>query len=464
MIARRFRIAFLLSSVLLLLSLFSCFSGSKSDEDKTHTDLDEIIERGEIVVLTINSSTSYFSYREEPMGFQYELAKQFAESLGVELKMKVVNSEMELVRELLEGNGDLIAYNLAVTNKRKDSLIYCGEENISHQVLVQRKGKNAVKDVTQLVGKDIYVMPGKYRQRMMNLDEELGGGLNIHVVNPDSASNEDLITWVSEGKIDYTVANNELARINRTYNPNLDISLEISFDQRSAWAVRKTSPKLAEATDKWHRENVNSAEFIASARRYFELNKHTPHGSILSLKDGRISHFDSLFKEYALKINWDWRLLAALVYTESNFNPHAVSWAGARGLMQLMPSTARAFGVPRGMEADPEESIKAGVKYLAELQKVFTKVTDREDNIMFVLAAYNSGIGHILDAMALAEKYGKDKYKWEGNVATYLLLKSNEEYYRDPVCKNGYFRGIETYNFVRDVKIRADVYMKEIKK
>ena len=101
---------------------------------------------------------------------------------------------------------------------------------------------------------------------------------------------------------------------------------------------------------------------------------------------------------------------------------------------------------------------------MAELQKVFTKVPDREDNIMFVLAAYNSGIGHILDAMALAEKYGKDKYKWEGNVATYLLLKSNEEYYRDPVCKNGYFRGIETYNFVRDVKIRADVYMKEIKK
>ena len=267
---------------------------------------------------------------------------------------------------------------------------------------------------------------------------------------------------VAEGKIDYTVTNNELAKINKTYNPNLNISMEISFDQRSAWAVRKTSPKLAEAADKWHRENINSAEYEASARRYFELNKHTPQAAILSLKDGRISHYDDLFKKYASQINWDWRLLAALVYTESNFNPGAVSWAGAKGLMQLMPVTARAYGVPAGMESDPEQSIKGGVKYIAALQKIFSKVRD-EDRVKFVLASYNSGIGHVFDAMALAEKYGKDKYLWDGNVAVYMLLKNREEYYKDPVCKNGYFRGTETYNFVRDVMTRADVYMRNIK-
>lgn len=428
-----------------------------------HDDLEQIIEDGELIVLTINSYASYFNYREVPMGFQYELAQGFAKSLGVELKVKVLNSEVELVNALLNGEGDLIAYNLAITNDRKKELIYCGKENISHQVLVQRNGKELLRDVTQLVGKEVYVMPGKYEERLDNLNNELGGGIIIKEVSQDSITNEDLIEMVAKGKIDYTVTNNELAKINKTYNPNINISLEISFDQRSAWAVRKTSPKLAEAADKWHRENINSAEFEASARRYFELNKHTPQGSILSLKDGRISYYDDLFRKYASQINWDWRLLAALVYTESNFNPSAVSWAGARGLMQLMPSTARAFGVPVGMESDPEQSIKGGVRYIADLQKIFSKIEDKKERIMFVLASYNSGIGHVFDAMALAEKYGKDKYVWNGNVAVYMLLKNREEYYKDPVCKNGYFRGTETYNFVRDVLARADMYIKNIK-
>lgn len=460
---RSISIAVLLLFFVVLATVTVIYTSKEDDVEIIHGDLDDIIEDGELIVLTINSYASYFSYRESPMGFQYELAQGFAKSLGVELKVKVVNSEVELVKALLNGEGDLIAYNLAITNERKKELIYCGKENVSHQVLVQRNGNDVLNDVTQLVGKEVYVMPGKYEMRLKNLNQELGGGIMIHEINQDSITNEDLITMVAEGKIDYTVTNNELAKINKTYNPNLDISMEISFDQRSAWAVRKTSPKLAEAADKWHRENINSAEYEASARRYFELDKHSPQGAILSLKDGRISYYDDLFKKYAPQINWDWRILAALVYTESNFNPKAVSWAGAKGLMQLMPATSRAYGVPSGMESDPEESIKAGVKYIAELQKIFFKVND-SDRIKFVLASYNSGIGHVFDAMALAEKYGKDKYLWDGNVAVYMLLKNKEEYYKDPVCKNGYFRGVETYNFIRDVMTRADVYIRNIKK
>lgn len=460
---RSISIAVLLLFFVVLATVTVIYTSKEDDVEIIHGDLDDIIEDGELIVLTINSYASYFSYRESPMGFQYELAQGFAKSLGVELKVKVVNSEVELVKALLNGEGDLIAYNLAITNERKKELIYCGKENVSHQVLVQRNGNDVLNDVTQLVGKEVYVMPGKYEMRLKNLNQELGGGIMIHEINQDSITNEDLITMVAEGKIDYTVTNNELAKINKTYNPNLDISMEISFDQRSAWAVRKTSPKLAEAADKWHRENINSAEYEASARRYFELDKHSPQGAILSLKDGRISYYDDLFKKYAPQINWDWRILAALVYTESNFNPKAVSWAGAKGLMQLMPVTSRAYGVPAGMESDPEESIKAGVKYIAELQKIFFKVND-SDRIKFVLASYNSGIGHVFDAMALAEKYGKDKYLWDGNVAVYMLLKNKEEYYKDPVCKNGYFRGVETYNFIRDVMTRADVYIRNIKK
>lgn len=444
------------------LLLFSCQSEKKTEE--VAVDLSQILEKKELVVLTVNSSVSYFNYRGEPMGFQYELAQQFAKSLGLTLKVKVVKDEEGLVDSLLSGAGDLVAYNLIMTNALKDSLIYCGEEDITRQVIVQRRGKEALKDVTELVGKKVYVNSGKYRTRLENLNRELGGGIDICEVSSDSVSSEDLITWVAEGRIDYTVATDEIAKINRTYYPVLDIKLAISFDQRSSWAVRKTSPQLAAAADKWHRENINSPEFRASARRYFELAKRPSHGSILSVKDGKISHYDALFRRYAKEIGWDWRLLASLAYTESNFNPNVVSWAGAKGLMQLMPATSRLMGVPPGKEQDPEESIKAAVKYIANMQRTFSKVTDKEEQAKFILAAYNCGIGHVTDAMALAEKYGRNRYLWEHHVAHYMLLKSNKEYYQDPVCKNGYLRGSDTYEFVREILARAELYKRKIKK
>ena len=397
------------------------------------------------------------------MGFQYELVQQFARSQGLRLAIKVVKDEQALVDSLLAGAGDLIAYNLSHTIGRKDELLYCGEEDITCQVIVQRRGEDALKNVTQLIGKEVYVNPGKYLDRLKNLNEELGGGIRLKVMSVDSVSSEDLIARVADGEIDYTVATDEMGRITKTYHPNLDISLQISFDQRASWAVRKSSPLLAEAADRWHKENINSEEFKVSARRYFELNKRVAHGAILSAENGRISYYDDLFRKYSAEIGWDWRLLAALVYTESNFNPDVVSWAGAKGLMQLMPVTARAMGIPPGKESDPEESIKAGVKYIAALQKMFKEVADKEEQGKFVLAAYNAGAGHVLDAMALAKKYGRNPHLWEHHVAHYLLLKSSEKYYQDSVCRNGYLRGTETYNFVKDVMERASVYKKKIK-
>lgn len=440
--------------------LFACGGGK---EEKASVDLPQIRERGELVALTVNSSASYFDYRGEPMGFQYELVQQFARSQGLRLAIKVVKDEQALVDSLLAGAGDLIAYNLSHTIGRKDELLYCGEEDITCQVIVQRRGEDALKNVTQLIGKEVYVNPGKYLDRLKNLNEELGGGIRLKVMSVDSVSSEDLIARVADGEIDYTVATDEMGRITKTYHPNLDISLQISFDQRASWAVRKSSPLLAETADRWHKENINSEEFKVSARRYFELNKRVAHGSILSAENGRISYYDDLFRKYSAEIGWDWRLLAALVYTESNFNPDVVSWAGAKGLMQLMPVTARAMGIPPGKESDPEESIKAGVKYIAALQKMFKEVADKEEQGKFVLAAYNAGAGHVLDAMALAKKYGRNPHLWEHHVAHYLLLKSSEKYYQDSVCRNGYLRGTETYNFVKDVMERASVYKKKIK-
>lgn len=445
--------------------MFGCRHKQPVVEKKIAHDLPQIKDSGELVVLTLYSSTSYFTYRGQEMGFQYELSDQFAKSLGLKLRIEVAKNVEELIQKLLAGEGDIIAYNLPITKEGKDSLLYCGEDVITHQVIVQQtKGrKKPLKDVTELVGKDIYVKPGKYYDRLVNLNNELGGGIHIHEVVNDSITVEDLITQVSQGKIPYTVADNDLAKLNKTYYPNLDVNLSISFDQRSSWAVRKDCPELAAAATQWHKENLTSPAYTASMKRYFENSKMMPHSPILSLKEGKISHFDDLFKKYSQEIGWDWRMLASLAYTESNFDTTAVSWAGAKGLMQLMPATARAMGVPAGQEQNPEESIKAAIKFIKSTDRSLSMIPDKQERLNFILASYNAGLGHIYDAMALAEKYGKNKLVWKDNVENFILLKSNEEYFTDPVCKNGYFRGIETYNFVRDITSRFESYKKKIK-
>lgn len=457
------RFTFLFCLVLLVLA--SCRKGNRGTDEVTY-DLPQMKDSGELVVLTLYSSTSYFIYRGQEMGFQYELSEQFAKSLGLKLRIEVARNVPDLVQKLRNGEGDMIAYNLPITKALKDSVTYCGEEVVTHQVIVQRAGGKGkvLTDVTQLVGKEVYVKPGKYFDRLTNLNKELGGGIKIRKVEADSITVEDLITQVYQGKIDYTVCDNDLARLNTTYYPNLDIRLPISFDQRASWAVRKECPLLAEAANKWHKENLTSPAYNASMKRYFEISKSIIHSPILSLREGKISHFDKLFKKYAKEIDWDWRLLASLAYTESNFDTTAVSWAGARGLMQLMPVTARAMGLPPGKESNPEESIKAAVKYIDATNRNLKVIPDKKERIKFILASYNAGLGHISDAMALARKYGKNELVWEHNVEKFILLKSNEEYFTDPVCKNGYFRGIETYNFVRDILSRYEVYKQKIKK
>lgn len=427
-------------------------------------DLTQIVDSGELVVLTLYSSTTYFNYRGQEMGYQYELSQQFADELGVKLRIKTARTPMQLVEMLQRGEGDLIAYTLPITKRGKDSLLYCGEEVITHQVIVQRRGgkQAALKDVTELIGKQVHVKPGKYYERLKNLNEELGGGIEIVLVENDSTSVEDLITKVAQGVIDYTVADNDIARLNKTYYPSLNIELSISFDQRASWAVRKDQPLLAAKANEWHKAGMTRPEYTASMKRYFETSKRSPHSPVLSVSEGKISIYDDLFKKYAPTIGWDWRLLASLAFTESNFDSTAVSWAGAKGLMQLMPTTAKANGMPEGMEHNPEESVKAAVKYLGRTARSFANIPE-EERVKFVLASYNSGIGHILDAMALAEKYGKNRHIWTDNVEPYILLKSNEEYFTDSVCKHGYFRGIETYNFVRDITQRFERYKEIIK-
>ena len=181
----------------------------------------------------------------------------------------------------------------------------------------------------------------------------------------------------------------------------------------------------------------------------------------------RISPYDSLFRTYADTIGWDWKMLAAVAYVESKFDTVATSAVGAMGLMQMMPQTARAMGIPEGMERDPDESVRAATYYFKYLSHLFRRVPESERRY-FVLASYNAGFGHIQDAMRLAEKYGKNRHVWNENVETFLRLKNDSIYYTDSLCRNGRFSGIETTLFVRKVehkyseyRLREETFLKE---
>jgi len=394
------------------------------------------------------------------------LLENFAESYNLKLDLKIAENEAKLTELLEAGDVDLVAYNIPITNEGKDTLLYCGREVINEQVLIQRanKGDTILKDVTELIGKEIWVIHGsKYYNRLVNLNNELGGGISIKVIEKDTVSTEDLIEMVSKGEIPYTVSDEDLAKLNKTYYSNTNILLNISHPQRSAWAVRKNTPELAAALNEWFNSNQNNPRYRAIIKRYFEMSKLPGDAPAPVIGPGQISPFDSLFKEFAPKLGWDWRLLASIAYQESKFYTDRVSWAGATGLMGLMPRTAKAFGLEEDELTDPAGSVRAATGYIKRLNRSFNIIEDENEKIKFILASYNAGSGHIYDAQALARKYGKDPYIWEGNVEEYLKLKNLPEFYNDPVCKQGYFRSRETINYVQQVMERWNYYQEKVK-
>lgn len=458
-------IVLLLFSLLLLPGCRSNKPEQKTD-DVVFTDLPQLKAQGEITAVTLYSSTSYFQYKMQPMGYEYDLIKDFARSEGLKLNIKVAENPTRLIEMLEAGEADVVAYPIQIDNKLKEEVIYCGREEQSSQVLIQRanKGDAIITDVTELIDKEVYVKPGtKYYDRLKNLDVELGGGIGIKEVPEDTVTTEDLIEMVSAGKIHYTISDENIARLNKTYFWNINIALKVSFPQRSSWVVRKSSPKLAAAINQWASDKSGTHIYKAVMKRYFELSKQPVTVEMPTIKNGHVSPYDDLFRKHAKNIDWNWLLLASIAYQESRFNPDVVSWAGAEGLMGIMPNTAKALGVTPHELKNPDVGIRTGIDVLRRFRQGFSDISDPLERIKFTLASYNAGIGHVYDAQRLAEKYGKDPKVWDDNVAEFIRLKNDPEYYNDPVCKHGYLRGSETFNYVREVIERFNYYKGKVK-
>lgn len=408
-------------------------------------------------VATLYGPTSYFNYRGQQMGFDYENVRRFAEDEGMVLDLQVAPSLQSLLKIVSTGEVELAAYPVPVIEEYNKLVKHCGVKEVTWQVLVQPAGKDIIKDVTELVGKTVYVeQDSKYHYRLKNLDHELGGGINIVPISRDSLITEDLIAMVDRGEIPLTIVDSDIAELNKSYFPHLNIGMKISLDQYSSWAVANDCDSLAMRIDRWGKRKENTQILRTIYKKYFEISKTPPPFEdpeeafgVTIEKSGRVSPYDDLFKRHSSIPDYDWQLLAAIGFIESRFDNNVSSWAGAHGVMQLIPSTARAMGVEPELLLNPDVNILAAARLLKSLDDALAeKVPDKNERQLFVIAAYNCGLGHIFDAIALAEKYGLDPEMWLGNVSEAALLKSRPQYYNDPVVKNGYFRGRETVEFV----------------
>ncbi len=435
-------------------------------------DLEEIKQRDTLRAITTYSSTSYFLYKGEPMGYDYELSKRLADYLGVELQLVIADDLSEIIPMLLDGKGDIITFNLTITQSRKNYVDFTHPMNFTHQVLVQRKPDNWRKMKLHEIENDLIRNPIKlldipisirrnssYMERIINLEEELGGDISVHSL-PGNITTDRIIQMVSDKLIDFTIADYNIAYISASYYDNLDVNTNVGIMQQLAWAVRKTSPKLRDAVNNWLTAERKEADFYVIYNKYYKNSRaylERSESDYFSLEGNKISEYDRLIKNVANTLNWDWRFLAAQAYQESRFDPDKRSWAGAVGLMQLMPKTALSYGYRK--LSNPRSSLRAAAKHIQMLDDFWKNdIPDSTERVKFILASYNAGQYHVQDARQLAVKKGLDPNTWYDNVEKTMLLKSDQQYIKDPVVKYGYCRGEEPVNYVKEIFRRYNYY------
>jgi membrane-bound lytic murein transglycosylase F len=436
------------------------FAGCKTWQKppRVKTLFDRIVERDTLNAVMLYGSTSYFIYKDQPMGYDYDLCSNLADTLGVNLHVIIAKNIQDAYRLLKNGKADLIASPVYKTQSTRNFL-FTNVTEVSKQLLVQHNGATIVNDVTELIGKQVYVKAdSRYADRMYHLNQELGGGVLIKEVG-DSISMDQMIEMVAQGKIDYTVTSNTVAEMSNKNMPGIDIHVDVSFDQKGSWIMANGDRSLFDKINQWYATALDMNTVNDINDKYFFENKFFATLAV-KIPRGAVSPFDHLFKQFAKQLGWKWQMLAAQAYAESNFDPKCVAWSGASGLMQLMPNTAQHYGVDRSEIFNPAKNLEAAVQYIKMLNMMFHEITNKEERIKFILASYHSGPSHVQDAMALAKKYGKNSHQWQGNVEKFLQLKSQSQYYNDDVCRYGYFNATQTVRYVSDVMSRYEKYLR----
>lgn len=438
--------------VLALTSFFCLYYFYRYNTESKFTTLEEILEAGKITVITRNSAHCYYLYKDQAMGFEYDLAKAFADYLGVKLNVKTAEMWEEMVSALTDGTGAFIAASTTATPKRREQVAFSNGYMAVWQHIIVHRNNPGISRAEDLAGKTVHVREGTSYQELLEALRKDGIDLVIKLHN--DLPTEELIRQVEEEEIEITIAYSNIALLNRMYYPRTVIASAIGEKEYLRWATSHGADRLLERINSFFEMIKENGEFEEIYNRYYANVGFFDYVDLRAYHrrlETELPRYKPIIKEAAKRHGFDWKLIAAQMYQESHFNSKARSHAGALGLMQLMPRTARSLGVKNIF--DPVENINAGVQYLSNLYDLFGNVNS-PDRLLIALAAYNVGRGHIFDAQNLARKKNLDPYRWLSLSKTLPLL-SQRKYYKH--ARHGYCRGREPVKYVRQIMIYYDI-------
>jgi len=416
-------------------------------------DLDEIKERRVLRVLTVNGPSSYYVYKGELVGFDLDLVRMFADEQDLIMQMVVAPSTELLELWLERGIGDMIGSGIISTAIENTSAVVATRPyHDVHPVIIARRDLGLT-SAEHLAGRVVVVSHNNpYLPLIQAVADEQDFRLET---TPDAESTTQLLTRLEDGDAEITVLESHLAEAELPDHPTLEIIHRVDDTPGRAWAVRTDQPELLAALNGFLDREVGRVTHAVLIRKYFRRDTRRVERPGLQ-EDGSLSRWDDLIQQYTIGTDFDWRLLTAQMFQESRFDPEARSHAGAYGLMQMMPQTARQMGVSD--ISDPEQQIKAGAEYMEWLYSRFSSDLSTADRLAFTLAAYNAGWGHVRDARHVAELTGRDPDRWFDSVEHSMLSLSDPDVYS--FTRHGYVRGREPVNYVRRINELGLMYFR----
>jgi membrane-bound lytic murein transglycosylase F len=418
------------------------------------TTLNLIKQKGELVIVTHTSPTTYYEGPEGDTGFEYDLAKQFADYLGVKLKVISVDSFNNIIPTLLNNQADIAAAGLTVTNSREHMVRFGPSYQQVTQQLIYRKNHRPVPQQIDDIDGYIEVVAGSsHAETLRSLEQTLP---YLDWEENYQADIDGLLSLVWQKELDYTIADSNQIEISRRYFPELDIAFDVSEAQNIAWAFPKNDDySLYREATKFFNMIKQTGQLALLKDRYFghigEFD-YVDTRTFLKHMHRRLTHFQDHFQQAAKKHQEDWRLLAAIGYQESHWNPEAVSPTGVRGIMMLTRKTAADMGIANRVNA--RSSIQGGTRYFSELKKRIAKEIKGPDRTWFALAAYNIGLGHVDDARKITKQLGGNPNKWM-DVRNNLPLLMQKRWYKQ--SRHGYARGMEAMHYVENIRNYFDI-------
>ncbi|MBI5507900.1 MAG: transporter substrate-binding domain-containing protein [Deltaproteobacteria bacterium] len=419
-------------------------------------DLRAIRRRGVLRVGMLNNGSSYFIWRGQQLGFQLEFARLFAAGLGLRLEVVVPDTPADMPELLRSGRVDLIPASLG-GDPRDADFVYSRPFIFADDVLVQPVESPPITTLDELAGATVHVRGSSvYMTRLREIAVSVP---TLKIVSAgEELETEDLIEKVGKKEIAATVSNSVLLGVELAHREDVRATLTLTHGQPMAYGLRADTPNLLAALDGLIEREMQGRAFAQIFDRYFtDARRRSQLKLDPTRAAGTISPYDGLVRRYAKRHGLDWRLVVAQMYQESRFDPRARSRVGAVGLLQIMPRTGMELGV-KNLE-DPEENVRAGVKYLAAQRDSLEPAIDLRQRLRFALAAYNAGMGHVADARLLARKMGDDPDRWFNNVEKAMLLLQKPEYHRR--ARYGYCRGEEPVDYVRRIESIYDAYRVE---